>query len=297
MLPMDFEEFTWAVKGNDDFALLGEFWRQKKPLAGLHRQLMRDFRLYMLVGGMPQAVVSYLESNNFMVVDMVKREILELYAEDFHRIDSTGRASQLFQAIPAQLSSNASRYQIATSTPESRRSRMAELIANMEDSRTVMLSYHANNPNIGMALTKNLDYYKMFVLDTGLFITLVYMDRDFTDNDIYHKFLSDKQHTDLGYVYKNMVAQMTVAKRDALFYYTFPYETSNHKYEVDFIITRGNKICPIEVKSSNYKTHKSLDAFYQKCSSRIGQRYLVYTKDFCKEQDIFCLPIYMYPFI
>jgi len=167
----------------------------------------------------------------------------------------------------------------------------------MENSRTILLAYHANNPDVGMALTKNLDYYKMFMLDTGLLITIIYKDRDFTDNEIYQKLLSDKQHTDLGYVFKNMVAQMTVAKEDALYYYTFPFDTSNHNYEVDFLITRNNKLCPIEVKSSGYETHASLDAFFKKYPSRIGQRYLIYTKDISKDKDIICLPIYLYPFI
>ena len=137
----------------------------------------------------------------------------------------------------------------------------------------------------------------MFILDTGLFVTLVYKDRDFTDNEIYMKLLNDKQHTDLGYVYENMVAQMTAVKGDALYYYTFPSTTSNHNYEIDFLLTRHNKLCPIEVKSSGYKAHASLDKFYKKHSSRIGQRYLVYTKDWAKDQDIVCLPIYMYPFV
>ena len=156
--------------------------------------------------------------------------------------------------------------------PGTRRDRASELIANMADSYNILLAYHANNPDIGMALTKNLDYYKMFLLDTGLFVTLIYKDRAFTDNEIYRRLLSDKQHTDLGYVYENMVAQMTVAKGDALFYYTFPSETSNHHYEIDFLLTRKNKLCPIEVKSSGYKTHASLDAFQKKYANRIGIR-------------------------
>lgn len=278
--------------------LLVAAWAAGRPLgAAVHRHQMRRFCLYMLVGGMPQAVESYLATNNFREVDTVKREILDLYVDDFHRIDATGSASQLFNSIPSQLTSNAARFQIHTSLPDVKRERAAELVANMADSYTILLAYHASNPDVGIALTKNLSYYKMFLLDTGLLVTQIYRDRDFTDNDIYMKLLSNKQHTDLGYVYENMVAQMTVAKDDALYYYTFPSETSNHNYEVDFLLTRHNKLCPLEVKSSGYKTHASLDAFTKKYSHRIGERYLIYTKDLAKDSDIICVPVYLYPYL
>lgn len=298
MRPMDYEEFLWAIGDRTTPQLLSMVWEQKTPLGqAAHREQMRKFRLYMLIGGMPQAVEAYLATNNFRDIDDVKRDILSLYADDFHRIDATGRASQIFESVPAQLSSNTARFQIETALPGVRRDRTAELVANMADSYTILLAYHANNPDLGMALTKDLGAYKMFLLDTGLFITLIYKDRAFTDNEIYRKLLSDKQHTDLGYVYENMVAQMTVAKGDALFYYTFPSETSNHHYEIDFLLTRGNKLCPIEVKSSGYKTHASLDAFQKKYNSRIGHRCLIYTKDLAKTGDIWCVPIYLYPYL
>lgn len=298
MRPMDYEEFLWAIGERETAKLLAMAWEQQVPLGqAAHREQMRKFRLYMLIGGMPQAVETYLATNNFRDIDDVKREILSLYADDFHRIDATGRASQIFESIPAQLTSNAARFQMEAAIPGTRRDRASELIANMADSYNILLAYHANNPDIGMALTKNLDYYKMFLLDTGLFVTLIYKDRAFTDNEIYRRLLSDKQHTDLGYVYENMVAQMTVAKGDALFYYTFPSETSNHHYEIDFLFTRKNKLCPIEVKSSGYKTHASLDAFQKKYANRIGIRYLIYTKDLAKSKDILCVPIYLYPYL
>jgi len=298
MYPLDFEEFLWAIGDTITPDMLAAMWAAQKPAGNAaHREMMRLFRLYMLIGGMPQAIVTYLTTNNFAEVDTTKREILSLYAEDFHRIDPTGRASQLFISVPAQLTSNAARFQTKKALPKVQRSRTEELIANMANSYTILLAYHANNPDVGMALTKNMDYYKIFLLDTGLLVTLIYQDREAADNELYRKLLSNKMHTDLGYIYENVVAQMTVAKGDALYYYTFPSDTSNHNYEIDFLLTRKQKICPLEVKSSGYKTHASLDAFYKKYSHRIGQRYLIYTKDLTKEQDILCVPIYLYPYI
>ena len=148
-----------------------------------------------------------------------------------------------------------------------------------------------------MATNKDLSKFKIFLCDTGLFTTLMFKDKDFTDNIIYEKLLNDKLGTNLGYLYENVTAQLLASNGNELFYYTFLNENSKHNYEIDFLLARKNKICPIEVKSSGYKTHKSLDEFSRKYSDRILQKYLVYTKDLSKDTDIFCLPVYMVPFL
>ncbi len=298
MLPMDFEEFLWAVGNKATAKLLGEVLEKRIPLGDVvHRKLMRDFRLYMLVGGMPQAVNEYLETNNFRNVDAVKRDILKLYEDDFKKIDATGRMSVLFDAIPAQLNTNASRYQVSSVLEGERAENILELIADMADSKTVQVAYHANDPNVGMANTKDLRRFKLFLADTGLFTTLVFKDKDFTENIIYEKLLSDKLGVNLGYLYENMVAQMLVANGHALYYHTFLNEKTNHNYEVDFLISKKNKICPIEVKAAGYNTHKSLDAFSEKFSERIAEKYLLYTKDLKKDADILMMPVYLVPFM
>lgn len=298
MFPMDYEEFCWARGDNTTATLVKLAFDQKKSLGDdVNRQLMRDFRLYMLIGGMPQAVNEYLDTNNFGKVDRIKRNIIELYEEDFRKIDSSGRATLLFDAIPAELSKNASRYQVSSVDAHSRADRIADLIGDILDSMTVNISYHADDPGVGMPLNKNPDKYKLFLADTGLFVTLAFKDKDFTENVIYEKLLSDKLPVNLGYVYENMVAQMLKAAGNELFYYTMKSETSNHNYEVNFILSKGNKVCPIEVKSSGYSTHTSLDRFVDKYSNRVGEKYLVYTRDLKKNQDMLMLPVYMVPFL
>lgn len=258
---------------------------------------MRDFRLYMLVGGMPQAVNEYLQTNNFRKVDTIKRDILNLYEDDFKKIDSTGKLSLLFDAIPAQLNKNAARYQVSSVLANDRADSILELIAELKDSKTVLVSYHANDPNAGMSTNKDLCKFKLFLCDTGLFTTLMFKDKDFTENIIYEKLLNDTLNTNLGYLYENIVAQILTCNGNELFYYTFFNETSRHNYEIDFLLASRNKICPIKVKSSGYKTHKSLDEFCKKYSDCILDKYLVYTKDLAKDSDILCLPVYMVPFL
>lgn len=299
MHPMDYEEFLWALGDEATFPLLRKFYDQRYPLGNAaHRKAMRDFRLYMLIGGMPQAVAEYLSTNNLERVDEVKREIINLYEMDFRRIDTSGRASLIFDAIPSQLGKNASRYQISSVIENEKHDRMEEIIADLKESMTVNISYHVSDPNVGMSLSKDISHYKLFLSDTGLFVTLAFKDKAFTENIVYQKLLSDKLSTNLGYVYENVVAQMLVATGNELFYYTFPTEKcDNHNYEIDFLLARKNKVCPIEVKSSGYKTHASIDAFVKKYSSRISEKYLIYTKDLQRDADMIYLPAYMTPFL
>ncbi len=297
MFPMDYEEFLWATGDTATIPLLHQFFDKQMPLGQALRKCMRDFRLYMLIGGMPQAVNEYLDTNNLSKVDTVKREIIELYFDDFLKIDPSGRASQLFKAIPSELSKNASRYQVGSVLSDSERKNILEVLRAMKDSMVINFSYHANDPNVGLSLNSDEDRYKMFVGDTGLFITLAFWDKDITENIIYQKLLSDKLSANLGYVYENVVAQVLVSTGNRLFYHVWPTENGKHNYEVDFLLSRGSKLWPIEVKSSGYNAHVSIDNFCKKYSSRISNRYLIYTKDFKKDGATTLLPIPMTMFL
>ncbi len=174
---------------------------------------------------------------------------------------------------------------------------MNELLRDLEDSPTVNFAHHANDPQVGMPMHTNYDQYKMYVGDTGLFVTLAFWDKDITENIIYQKLLSDKLSASLGYVYENIVAQMLTATGNKLFYRTWPSETSNHNYEVDFLLSRGAKLWPLEIKSSGYKSHKSLDEFCKKFSERFSNRYLMYTEDYKKDGETTLLPVLMTMFL
>lgn len=298
MYPMDFEEFLWAVGDEITADTIKSLLKSKKSAGNaLHRNLMRRFRLYMLIGGMPQAIETYLETNNLQAVDETKREIIDLYEEDFVKVDGTGLAGDVYDAIPANLSSNASRYILSNAREGARLEYVREIIPDMLNSYTVNIAYHANDPGIGMSLVKDSGRYKLFLSDVGLFVTLAFKDKNYTENVIYNKLLSDKLEVNLGYVYENVVAQMLIAKGNNLFYYTMGSETSHRLYEIDFLISVGDKICPIEVKSGNYRSHKSLDVFCDKFSSRIRDKYVVHTKDCKWANGINYLPVYMIPFL
>ena len=293
LYPMDLDEFYWATGNDATPEHLKQIFLMKQPIGdAVHRKLMKDLRLYMLVGGMPQAVDAYINENNLQAVDKVKRNILQLYDVDFNKIDQSGRASKIFKNIPAQLTGNAARYMISSVTDSRRSDAISTIVSEMKESMVVNIAYNTTDPNVGLGMSRDLDSYKIYLGDTGLFVTLAFWDKDFAENIIYQKLLNDKLDANLGYVYENLVAQMLRCSGNELYYHTFPSGNGNHNYEIDFLISNGNKIVPIEVKSSGYKSHKSLDVFCSKYSSRIGDRILLYTKDYKKEENIQYIPVY-----
>ncbi len=298
MYPMDFEEFCQATGDEATIPLLRTAFQGRKPLGeAVNRRLMQKFRLYMLVGGMPQAVKEYLATNNFQRVDSVKRSILQLYADDFQKIDPSGKASRLFAAVPAQLSENVSRFHVSSVLPQDRAGNLSELFFEMSQSQTVLISRLALDPAAGLAATQSDRAFKMYMSDTGLFVTAMFKDRDFTENILYEKLLRDKLSANLGYLYENVVAQILTANGYSLYYHAWPNKQTHRSYEIDFLLSRGNKVCPIEIKSSGYRTHASLDEFSRKYSERIAERYLIYTRDFARTDGLNQIPFYYAPFI
>ncbi len=298
MYPMDYEEFLWALGDNDTIPLLRTMFNSLSPLSDdTNRRMMRDFRLYVLVGGMPQAVNDYIGTHDLSIVDQRKRSILDLYDEDFYELDPSGQTSDLFHAIPSQLNSNASRYKISSVITGGKLDRLRDQITILKDSMTANLAYHSNDPSAGLASHINRDQFKLYCGDTGLFVTLAFWDDAFTENVIYQKLLSDKLNADVGYVYENVISQMLTAAGHKLYYHTWPTPSGKHNYEIDFLLSRKGKVCPIEVKSSTSNVHVSIDEFQKKFSARILQRYLLHSKDIRKERDLIMLPMYMAMFL
>lgn len=296
MYPLDYEEFLWAIGNNVTFELLksNTDWYGYLNDA-TNRRLMRDFRLYVIIGGMPQAVDTYLASNNLAEVDTVKRDILNLYIDDFEKIDPSGTLSMLFKSLPGELAKNKLKFEI-NGVLGKRLDDMLPLLNEMQESMTVNFCYRCSDPSIGLRLHRDTDDFKIYMGDTGLFVTMAFWDRDASENEIYNRILADKLSVDLGYVFENVAAQMIRSSGHSLYYNTFSNREDNKKYyEVDFLLTKRNKLIPIEIKSSGYKTHKSLDEFCRKYSGRVDFPLMVYTKAPHKEGNLIMIPFYLLP--
>ncbi len=294
--PMDYQEFCDATGGS--YELLKQIYDTGKAIGqATNRKLMRDLRIYMAVGGMPQAVEAYIEGKNFSEIDMVKRQIISLYEEDFKKIDGSGRISAIYHSIPVQLAKDSKKYRITTAIGQRNNSKSEELLYELIDSKTVLPCYNSTNPRVSLTDTKDFDSYKLYLSDTGLFITLMFIDRPVIENDVYAKLLSDKLPANLGYLYENLIAQMITAAGRELYYHTWEKDKSTHYYEVDFLISEGSKVNAFEIKSSGAGKHESIKQFYKKFSKNVNKIYLISQKDIGKEENLMLKPFYLMPFL
>ena len=294
--PMDYEEFCKAVGNN--YEILQQIYHMNSAIGQeTNRKLMRDLRIYMAVGGMPQAVEAYLEGKNFSEIDMVKRQIIALYEEDFKKIDASGRISAMYHSIPAQLAKDSRKYRITTAIGKRGNTKADELLYELIDSKTILPCYNSTDPRVSLTDTKDFNSYKLYLSDTGLFVTLMFADRPVTENEVYAKLLSDKLPANLGYLYENLVAQMIAASGRELYYHTWEKKESTHYYEVDFLISEGSKISAFEIKSSGTGKHESIKMFYKKFSKNVNNLYLLSQKDVGKEENLLMKPFYLMPFL
>lgn len=295
--PMDYEEFCLATK-NSNYTLLREISKTNRAIGqDVNRKLMRDLRVYIAVGGMPQAVESYIRGDNFVTIDQIKRQIIDLYESDFKKIDPSGRMSAIFHSIPAQLAKDTKKYRISEAIGSRKNKTSEEILYDLIDSKTVLPCYNSTNPRFSLANTKDFNSYKLYIFDTGLFVTLMFIDRPIIENEIYAKLLSDKLPANLGYLYENLVAQMINSSGRELYYHTWSKENSTHYYEIDFLVSNGSKLDVFEVKSSGVGKHNSIDVFAEKYSDSINNLYLLSQKDIGKERAIFLKPFYLLPFL
>ena len=294
--PLDYEEFCWAC--GKDYSIFKKIINYKKPVGqATNRHLMRDFRIYMAIGGMPQAVEAYLEKKSFQEIDFIKKEIINLYEDDFRKIDPSGRISMIFDSIPSQLASHKNKFYLSKIVAKKVTTKDKELLFNLIDSKTVLICYNINDPNIALNLTKDLDKFKLYILDIGLFTTMLFNDKNLVSENIYNKLLSKKLDANLGYLYENAVAQIIAANDRKLYYHTWYDKDKRSSYEVDFITSDNNKIIPIEVKSSDVNNHSSINKFSDKYSSCISRRILFSQNDIGHDNMLELIPIYLAPIV
>ena len=297
MFPLDFEEFLWAMGDEATPSLIKRCFETKTPLGqALHRKVMNDFRQYMLVGGMPQSVLAYIDGKNFEASDVAKRKILKLYRDDVSKFASghEEKVFAIFDGIPAQLSKKEKKYVLSSLSKDARYRTYEESFLWLNEAMVVNTCYNATDPNVALAISEDTTTQKCYMADTGLLVTHTFMDTSFTDNELYRAVLFDKLNINEGMIMENVVAQMLRANGHKLYFYSrCDNENRENHMEIDFLIKQNKKICPVEVKSGNYRAHSSLDKFRKKFSQRLGDSYILYTKDVMIKDGVTHLPLYM----
>ena len=301
MFPMDFEEFLWALGDEATIPLIKKCFEAKKPLGQtLHRKVMNDFRQYVLVGGMPQSVLAYIDGKNFEASDEAKRRILRLYRDDVSKFAAgyKEKVYALFDGIPGQLSRKEKKYKLSSLGKNSRFRAYEDSFIWLNEAMVVNACFNSTDPNVGLALSADYATQKCYMADTGLLITHTFMDRSFTDNELYKAILFDKLDINEGMIMENIVAQMLRQSGHKLYFYSRSDSVNRENHiEIDFLITENKKVSPIEVKSANYRSHSSLNKFRKKFSSKLGTSYILYPKDVMEKDGILHLPLYMAMFL
>ena len=302
MYPMDFEEFLWALDNHGLMELIGKSFKEKKPLGNIfHRKAMDYFRQYMIVGGMPQAVLEYVNTKDFNKVDQVKRNILDLYREDI--IKHSGKYSlkvrSIFDEIPSQLQKHEKKFRITSLDKDAKTRDYEDAFMWLDDAMIVNQAFNTTEPSIGLSLNLDNSFYKCYMADTGLLISKAFDEKSIVEEEIYKKILFDKLEYNGGMILENIVAQMLVSNGHKLYFYSnSSRENSNDRMEIDFLIskpkiTNKHNISPIEVKSGKNYTLVSLNKFRKKYANYLATPYIIHTSDYKEEDDIVYLPVYM----
>ena len=303
MYPLDFEEFSRAMGEDLLLDYIERCWREGRPLEQkLHAKAMRLFREYMLVGGMPQSVVAYVENNrDFYASDREKRDILDLYRDDIKKASRryNSRVSAVFENIPGYLSTHEKKVVLSRIDDGARFAQYDDPLFWLDDSMICNLCYKCNDPNVGFALSKNDTAVKCYMGDTGLLVSLAFGENELADQQLYKAIMTGRLSLNEGMIYENMIAQMIAAKGRKLYFYT-RYNEAKHRndIEIDFLLSNesktGFRIFPIEVKSSKNYTTSSLNDFRELFSGRIAHSFIIHPKSYAKEGMVTKLPPYMF---
>ena len=297
MFPLDFEEFLWAMGDSETPKLIYNCFKNRTALGqSLHRKVMNDFRQYLLVGGMPQSILSYIESKTFEKPNAVKRRILELYRQDIVKFASgyEDKVYSIFDGIPSQLTKKEKKYKYSSLSKNARYHNYENSFVWLCEAMIVNACYNATDPNVALGLSEDRSIQKCYMADTGLLVTQSIIAKVLDENEVYKAILFDRLNINEGMFMENIVAQALRANGHRLYFHS-KSDTKNREnhMEIDFLIVKNKKICPVEVKSGNYRSHSSLDKFTRKFTDKIGDRYVLYTKDVMIKDDVIHLPLYM----
>ncbi len=303
MYPLDFEEFMIYMNEDILYEYICDCYEKKQSLEqSMHTKAMHLFKEYMLVGGMPQAVLAFAKNGrDFAMADIEKRDILELYRDDIKKAAKkyNSRVSAIFENIPAYLSTHEKKIVLRDIEEGATFDRYDEPLFWLDDSMICNLCYKCNDPNVGFALNKNESAVKCYMGDTGLLVSLAFSENELTSQQLYKKIMDGKLSLNEGMIYENMISQMLAAKGTKLYFYTrYNEEKHRNDIEIDFLLSNESKtnfrVFPVEVKSSKNYTTTSLGRFKEMFGKKIATQYIIHPKNFVIEGDVVKIPPYMF---
>lgn len=300
MHPMDFEEFLWAQGNRTTIPFLKKMFDDREPLGSdEHKRMMREYMLYILVGGMPQAVEAFVTDNNFQSVEEVKKDILNLYFDDVMKIPGNLgiKSREILEHIPANLSRHDKSFSSSEIRKDSVTREYYSAITWLKESRIVNTCFRSSNPNPALESYYDRNTVKLYMLDTGLLITSMFRSNIANRDELYRSILDNRLDMNKGMILENVVSQELAARDLPLVFSKFYIEGSTNVQEVDFIMADARSVTPIEVKSGVSSKHASLDRFMMKYKDAVKEAYVVHTKDLRVDGEITYIPAYMTMFL
>ncbi len=294
--PMDFEEYLWAKEDNFTIPFLKQQLKTLKPMGSAHQQILKSFREYMLVGGMPQAVEAYLNSRDFSKADFVKQQILSLYKQDMEdqQEENPKYVTSFFDCIPSELSKHDKRYVLSHVDENARIKSYRDPIRWLDEAMIINIANNVEDPSAAFNLSVIDPSFKCYMMDTGLLISLAYKDRPYLENELYKAILLDKLHVNEGMIVENMVAQRLRSNGHNIYFYKqTDKKTKKTVMEIDFLIRNDSKVIPIEVKSGENKRISSLNRLKERFGKRIGNGIVLHHGEISVKENIVYLPYYM----
>lgn len=293
--PLDFEEFLWAIGDEITFDVLKRHFENLKPLTAAHTRIKKLFRTYMLVGGMPQSVLAYVKSKDFGDVDFAKQQILNLYEEDMsnQEEENPDTLKNIFWHIPSELSKHDKKYMLSHIDPNARIRDYKGSIGWLNDAMIINMSENVSEISTAFNLSTIDPYFKCYLIDTGLLVSLTFKNKNYLDNELYKAILFDKLHVNEGMIVENAVAQAIRTNGERCYYFKKVDKISRRTVaELDFLIRRDNKICVVESKSSDSDSIKSINYVKSAYPKRIGKCYILHDGDIKINNEIVYLPYY-----
>lgn len=305
MYPMDFEEFLWAMGDEVIMPFIKAQYDRLQPMGAFHRKALEYFRQYMIVGGMPQAVETYVQTRDFDMVDECKRDILAIYRNDIRKYADSQetKVAAIFDELPGQLQKHEKKFRLSALRSKARMRDYSEAFFWLSDARIINCCYNSTEPNIGLRLNEERSTLKCYMGDTGLLISLAFDERGIAATDLYQKLMFGKLEVNEGMLVENIVAQMLRAAGHRLYFFSkYSSDTADERMEIDFLIskptvTSRHNISPIEVKSGSKYTITSLKKCIAKYGAQLSTPYVVHDKDLKIEDGITYLPLYMVPLL
>ena len=297
MFPLDFEEFLWATGDEFTFPIIKSSYEKVKPLGNLHKDIFRKFREYMCVGGMPQAVVKYVQTKDFEKVDFAKKEILALYRNDIknQKEENSTYLGNILDNIPSELSKHekSSSFKLSHVDKNARYREYSSPLTWLSEAMIVNVARNVTDPSPALTLSMDDERFKCYLLDTGLLINLSFGDGTFMDNKFYKAILTDRLHINEGMFVENAVAQCLRSNGHKILFYVEYNSNGKPVMEIDFLIRKAKKVVPVEVKSGREFAAKSLRNFKTKFSNKVGFQYVLYDGDIKRDNEVIYLPYYM----